>query len=53
MIGITDSNTIKNIIDTVNGKFNGQLDILVNNAGWCLIKSITEITIEIMIMFSI
>lgn len=43
---ITDSNTIKNIIDTVNDKFNGQLDILVNNAGWCPVKPITEMTIE-------
>ena len=43
---ITDSNVIKNIINTVNEKFNGQLDILVNNAGWCPVQPITEMTIE-------
>ena len=43
---ITDSKVIKNIINTVNEKFNGQLDILVNNAGWCPVQPITEMTIE-------
>ena len=43
---ITDSKAIKNIINTVNEKFNGQLDILVNNAGWCPVQPITEMTIE-------
>lgn len=43
---ITDSNAIKNIIKTVNEKYNGQLDILVNNAGWCPVKPITEMTIK-------
>lgn len=43
---ITDSKIIKNVISTVNEKFNGQLDILVNNAGWCPVQPITEMTIE-------
>lgn len=43
---ITDSNAIKNIIKTVNEKYNGQLDILVNNAGWCPVKPIAEMTIK-------
>lgn len=43
---ITDSNIIKNIVNTINEKFNGRLDILVNNAGWCPVKPITEMTIE-------
>ena len=43
---ITDSKVIKNIINTVNEKFNGQLDILVNNAGWCPVQPILEMTIE-------
>lgn len=42
---ITDSNAIKNVINTVNEKF-GKLDILVNNAGWCPVQPITEMTIE-------
>ena len=43
---ITDSHDIKNVINVVNEKFNGQLDILVNNAGWCPVKPILEMTME-------
>lgn len=43
---VTDSNIIKNIVNTINEKYDGRLDILVNNAGWCPVKPITEMTIE-------
>lgn len=43
---MTDSNTIKKIIDKIDNEYNGKLDILVNNAGWCPVKSIKEITLE-------
>lgn len=42
---ITNSDNVKNIITTIEQKFNGQLDILVNNAGWCPVQSIKQITL--------
>lgn len=43
---ITDSESIKKIVKTIEERFNGQLDILVNNAGWCPVQPITEITVD-------
>lgn len=42
---ITDTENVRNIIQTVERDFGGQLDILVNNAGWCPVQSIKEITL--------
>lgn len=43
---MTDSNTIKKIIDKIDNEYSGVLDILVNNAGWCPVKSIKEMVID-------
>lgn len=43
---ITQTETIENVMDAVNKKYDGRLDILVNNAGWCPVQPITEIKIE-------
>lgn len=43
---ITQTESIDNIFDALNKKYNGRLDILVNNAGWCPVQPITEITIK-------
>ena len=42
---ITKTETIENVIRTIDEKFHGQLDVLVNNAGWCPVQPVTEMTI--------
>jgi NAD(P)-dependent dehydrogenase (short-subunit alcohol dehydrogenase family) len=43
---ITNDNTIQDIVNMINNKFNGRLDILVNNAGSCPIGYLKDMTIE-------
>ncbi len=43
---ITNSQTVKKIVEKLETDFDGKLDILVNNAGWCPVQPITEVTVE-------